>query len=239
MNTLILEVTRKCTCSCEHCLRGTPQRKQMDEHMVRKILKETGNPVTLITGGEPLLNMPAVRAVLSSIETVLITTSGNVPKKNLGEFIDLLHQRPKYSEVYLSISEDVFHPKDRRVWDFKDSLDRLGIPWESSKTNQYNLLAMGRAYDIGHRSLRQSFLYEDDFDWYVTVDGDVYVTCDLSYRAMRRFKKELCVGNILTESIDVIEERYTERFLGKSIVLDEETLSIDTDERSISSTHVA
>lgn len=53
---IIIEVTRECNLYCEHCLRGEPQNKSIQEDHIRSLfdaVKEIN--VLTLTGGEPAL----------------------------------------------------------------------------------------------------------------------------------------------------------------------------------------
>lgn len=65
IDNLILEVTRKCSCACEHCLRGDVMDIDMPESMIPYIFKNVTNINSItFTGGEPSLNINLIRRTL-------------------------------------------------------------------------------------------------------------------------------------------------------------------------------
>ncbi|KKM62622.1 hypothetical protein LCGC14_1519910, partial [marine sediment metagenome] len=63
LNNLILEATRKCNFTCEHCLRGDSQKKDIDIAVIDSLLDNNDiNYISCVTfsGGEPSLNIGAI-----------------------------------------------------------------------------------------------------------------------------------------------------------------------------------
>ena len=226
MNTLILEVTRRCTCTCEHCLRGNAQNKQMDSYFARRILDNVEPASVHLSGGEPLLNIEVLKEVMyhRSVGSVSVITSGNLPKGKTKAFAEIWGNPPRHMELYLSRSKDYYHPKNSRVYDFENELEMWGIDVGTHDVS-HKLLPMGRATEFGDRELQET-LDEEEGSWYVTVDGDVYPVCDLSYAMMRRFKSQLCFGNAVTDSMEVLNENWKRMFEGKKVTLSEHNIRI-------------
>ncbi len=68
ISDLIIEVTRKCNMSCEHCLRGAAQRKTINNHHIYKILRLIDQVSTLtVTGGEPTLAMDSLDRIRNEL----------------------------------------------------------------------------------------------------------------------------------------------------------------------------
>lgn len=64
IDSLVIEVTRKCNMQCEHCLRGPAQRKTIDDQHIYKMLQLVDCVNTLtITGGEPTLAMDSLHQI--------------------------------------------------------------------------------------------------------------------------------------------------------------------------------
>ena len=73
---LVLEVTRRCNMSCEHCLRGDAQNFDMTKEMVDEIFESIDNIGTIIfTGGEPLLNVEIIAYALEVVKKKQISVS--------------------------------------------------------------------------------------------------------------------------------------------------------------------
>lgn len=61
IDSLVIEVTRKCNLKCEHCLRGATQRKTISDQHIYKMMQLIDNVSSLtISGGEPTLAMAAL-----------------------------------------------------------------------------------------------------------------------------------------------------------------------------------
>ena len=66
---LILEVTRRCNMSCAHCLRGDAQALNMPREIIDKVLDSVESiGSVLFTGGEPSLNLEAIRYFFTKAE---------------------------------------------------------------------------------------------------------------------------------------------------------------------------
>ncbi len=64
IDSLVIEVTRKCNMNCEHCLRGEAQNITISDHHIYKILQFIDNVSTLtITGGEPTLAIDSLKQI--------------------------------------------------------------------------------------------------------------------------------------------------------------------------------
>ena len=56
IETLNLEITRRCTLECEHCFRGDSQNSNISEETLKNIFNNVKKIDRLvITGGEPLI----------------------------------------------------------------------------------------------------------------------------------------------------------------------------------------
>jgi len=61
IDSLVIEVTRKCNMRCDHCLRGSAQRRTIKNNYIYKMLNLIDSVSTLnITGGEPTLAMESL-----------------------------------------------------------------------------------------------------------------------------------------------------------------------------------
>lgn len=79
INTLILEVTRRCNMKCAHCLRGAAQAVDMSYETIDATfakLKDQSIRHLLFTGGEPALGHEAIRMVADAIERHDVSVDG-------------------------------------------------------------------------------------------------------------------------------------------------------------------
>lgn len=64
IDTLVLEVTRRCNMCCVHCLRGDAEGMDADPALIPRIFEGVTEVDRLVfTGGEPALNVPYIKAV--------------------------------------------------------------------------------------------------------------------------------------------------------------------------------
>ncbi len=110
LTTMVLEVAQDCNLACTYCYAGGGSygrsacllSPDMARQAVRKLVDDSGDrdTVTLVIfGGEPLLNMPAVRAAVEEAQTlsrergkqvfVSLTTNGTLLNSDIVEFIHI------------------------------------------------------------------------------------------------------------------------------------------------------
>jgi len=99
IDNLIIEVTRKCNFTCDHCLRGEAQNKDIDYKVIDALLDNNNieyiSSITF-TGGEPSLNCNAINYFIDkciknniSIGSFYIATNGGASSGSL-EFLQVL-----------------------------------------------------------------------------------------------------------------------------------------------------
>lgn len=77
LDTLIIEVTRKCNMQCDHCLRGEAQRSNIDHSYITSLLENVSYISSLtFSGGEPSLNVKAIQFTLQELVRL------NIPVNN-------------------------------------------------------------------------------------------------------------------------------------------------------------
>jgi MoaA/NifB/PqqE/SkfB family radical SAM enzyme len=206
----IFEITRKCRCKCEFCLRGNPQNKQMEPFAFRRMIERMDVDNIFITGGEPLLNIPILRELLSfDLGMIGFITSGNIPKNTWNEVCDVLYMlKSNAFEFFMEKSIDKFHPKNNGF--FWEAEDEWGFEFSGrDNLRSKEQIFMGRAQ---YGRDMEEYLFDTDTDdslqLYVNVDGDVYPSCDLSYAFQRKYKKQLCLGNAINDSKEQIIKNY-------------------------------
>jgi len=130
LSTMVLEVAQDCNLNCTYCYAdgGSYGRSarlldpDMARQAVRKLIDESGNKetVTLVLfGGEPLLNMSAVKAAVSEAGTyaaekdkqvfISLTTNGTLLKPDI---IDFIHEHKLAVSISLDGPPDV-HDSNR------------------------------------------------------------------------------------------------------------------------------
>ena len=237
---LVVEVTRRCKLKCEHCLRGPAQNKDMDAYFFRNSIERFTNSELFniscltLTGGEPLLNIPALKECLSlwkNFSMIYIATSGQIDDLHSFDYdndtdyynqtFDLLSNLKKamYGELYIDLSTDVYHKKN--VYDFQELAAIYGFELGNKNNTKYNeAIAMGRAHtnQLGTKDATE-YLFPIDYEedpqtLIININGDVFPGCDYSYKAYERFKKKLCIGNVITDSSETLLNNY-DKLVGK------------------------
>ena len=129
IDNLCIEVTRKCNMRCAHCLRGVAQNINIDTSYIDELLRHCKDGIGSITftGGEPTLNMSAIKRTFETIRLLdiplggfYIVTNARAYKKELIELLDEMYEYCYEKELCgLAISDDEFHAKYRDEFTFK------------------------------------------------------------------------------------------------------------------------
>lgn len=71
-----IEITRRCNMVCAHCLRGDAEALDIDHRHIRNVLRHIRHIQHFnITGGEPSLNVKAIRYILTQLRSFGITVN--------------------------------------------------------------------------------------------------------------------------------------------------------------------
>lgn len=210
---LAIEITRRCNMRCAHCMRGAPERKDVDFHYIDLLLKDIEYISSLlITGGEPTLNAKAIRYIADVLRergislggVSLITNGKSVPDDFISAYASLLSLSTDEECNYLAVSQDVFHeeiPSENRR---KLSIFRAYQPtghhydWKHMR-----IVDLGRAKRLSgylkqeaHKCEEFFYEYDPDLDLIrftdtfitMTVDGDILPTCDYAFRDVKEWR---------------------------------------------------
>lgn len=96
IENLSLEITRKCSCACSHCLRGDSQNIDMPLDLIPKIFNGIkGIDNITFTGGEPSLNLYFMKEMLKyckrhsiDVKSIYVVTNGLQNQKELVKVMD-------------------------------------------------------------------------------------------------------------------------------------------------------
>jgi MoaA/NifB/PqqE/SkfB family radical SAM enzyme len=226
---IMLELTRRCDMQCSHCLRGDAQGVDMTALMVRTILDKLGSNCDKIDfgGGEAILKPSLIKQFTQELHWSGISTEYLEPMwivsngKRLWENEEAYEEPSELAEaliklswhlpITLAISTDKYHPDgaERRYHHAEELFDMhpdIGV-CKHGPSDYSGLVGMGRAKGNGKEV--EIFFDEDDSRLlYVSLNGDIYPSCDLSYKFMDDFKDTaLCFGNVMTNTYDEIMER--------------------------------
>lgn len=202
VDTLAFEITRRCNMCCEHCMRGDAQNKDMTEEIIDATLSGVESICSLVlTGGEPSLNVPAMRYIAKRIDelgipvdNVYLVTNGKVVSNDfLMACLELFMQAEEPDMNGLALSKDMFH--EDIPWENVNKLSLLTAFNSEDKDTDFEkcpILNLGRARDLdgfAKWDFRPELFTMDiigevpsiESTITVTVDGDILCGCDYSY----------------------------------------------------------
>ena len=114
---LIIEITRRCNMHCAHCLRGDAEDQDITFDVIDNALKHFDQINTItFTGGEPSLNIPAIKYALTSckrrnipVNSFFIATNGLENVDELIKICDKWYDYTLFSEYRPDKSQMVDH----------------------------------------------------------------------------------------------------------------------------------
>ena len=212
VHTLALEVTRCCNMDppCEICLRGHAQDMSLSSNDLRTVLKQISHVnEVLFTGGEPTLNLQAIRKFIELAEiyhvefdSFYIVTNGIENQKELALLTLQMYQDAEAKEYCgIALSQDAWH-NDKDQHDLIKGLayykpDKEHKPGDDERW----ILKVGNAADndIGHVNPFAPTEFEIEVYYkengkevdcvyvdliYLSCNGYVYPDANMSYRDM-------------------------------------------------------
>ena len=203
VSQLAIEVTRRCNMACDHCMRGDAQNIDIDLSHIDKIIDmcDSISNVTF-TGGEPTLNLEAIRYTFEKmrhkygyIPGFYIVTNGKANSRELAHLIldvwcDIDEMEQEMSGVAISVDDfhenvDYAHNPLRALACYKP--DKEHDPHD----NNHWVANIGRASEtgVGVRPFTPSTelyitadcdsVYIDDM--LLAANGNVTSSCDYAY----------------------------------------------------------
>ena len=114
VNYMYLEITRRCTLECAHCLRGDRQNIDMSEEIINNALKDVTHIHELdLGGGEPLIVPQIIESIISKIKTygikvdkISFTTNGTILTPRV---VDIIKRLQDIATLNVRLSHDKFH----------------------------------------------------------------------------------------------------------------------------------
>lgn len=225
VNSLVLEVTRRCNMRCAHCLRGNAE----DQNMNPKIIEKLNQDIDLVycttfSGGEPTLNPEIIaeynRVFGKKTYSFFIATNGKVYSQEIMSTLVELHSNCEDSDFCsLAVSRDQF--RDETDTSIIKKYKAFSFFNEQAKNGKIRyIIDSGMAIEngIGNTDPRSvELVAEDNYieDIYINVYGDVCVDCDLSYEDQKKSN----IGNILKEDLKTIIEREIERKIERKVIM--------------------
>lgn len=202
---LMIELTRRCNMSCDHCLRGDAMDVAMDPDLMDALLAQIGHVGQVVfTGGEPSLEIGLMRKFYElaakhgvAVDSFYVATNGAANQPELALFL-----LERYAEACspeacsVSLSADPYHeepagPSILKGLAFYDGQKEHG--WDDPDGW---VMPVGRAYLNGLGFGNSAILdyRSEDFspevlpdgsvavsELYLSANGRVYPECNLSY----------------------------------------------------------
>lgn len=126
LDSLALEVTRRCNMNCSHCLRGDAQNVTLSKEIIDRVFECVSDcDSILLTGGEPLLEIDTIEYIVDKIieigwgtYSIQLTTNGTIKDERIiaifDKFCKSANKRVKEENLPfvwagLRVSLDEFH----------------------------------------------------------------------------------------------------------------------------------
>lgn len=168
VESLVIEVTRRCNMKCEHCLRGEPEDKDLKFHTILPLLNRLDCIENItFSGGEPTLRTKIMWEILHwvkehsmPVNSFYIVTNG---KEIPDDFLLLLHKWYAYAEngqseiSSIALSKDIFHepipPENEKLlrqFSFFSEDKIIDLEKPMYQKHKISLLREGRAKNLSN-----------------------------------------------------------------------------------------
>lgn len=224
ISNLIVEVTRKCNISCDHCLRGEVMNMNLKKEYVDTLLNQIDSIGSLcFTGGEPTLNLPIMEYFLEQckargidIANFYIVSNG---KKITEKFVMFCMRMYSYcvekDQCSVQISNDYYHQVECS-YDIS-LLNGLSFFSKKNEKDNYNYGNDSFLKTEGRREGKKNKPivideeritvneFESEVEVYLNCKGEIINGCDWSY--INQKKHKLCdVGKLSEYYQELINE---------------------------------
>lgn len=214
-DNLIIEVTRRCNMHCEHCMRGDTECTDLNLDKFAAFIPNVDSIGSIVfTGGEPTLNIEAIKFVLHMIKALnipvyscyIVTNGKEITSDFLNVMIDWYVYciecggEPELCGV--ALSQDEFHEEidpeniaKLRALSFYRPDDKKTRNWKRAE-----LIDLGRARNIVSNPKRDPMRYAPTVDIIndtitvtdgqitFTVNGELLFDCDYEYESTDEIK---------------------------------------------------
>jgi len=237
---LMIEVTRRCNIVCDHCLRGELQNLDVKNEDITTLLSNFSDIGQIVlTGGEPSLNLSAIKHFISEIKrqdislgSFYMATNAKIVKP---EFLTVLMELYSICEdkemCQVDVSNDYYHSL-QEAGDINNSGRQMlevfrftGKKYEEESYNYRNQFG-GSAINEGYyaenfgdgRELTPDAIEVEGNkvdscgggQFYMNAQGEIVSCCDLSYTSQKN-KVEFQVCNVNSPDYLKEIEAYNER----------------------------
>ena len=228
IKNLSIEITRRCNMSCAHCMRGDAEHVDIPLKHISTLLRHVRHIQHFnITGGEPSLNVRAIRHILNRVRAYGITvnnfyivTNGSAASRS-SEFIEACaalygYQEEKeqgaYSGHMLEMSDDRFHDAREHAATIA-ALSPYPFFGVRGQAEHVALFREGRSTEGIPNPIHEIYLTEANCDYgdlYLNAEGMILSNGDLSY--VRQREHALCpCGKLMQYLRMTLEKRQKER----------------------------
>ena len=226
IKNLCIEVTRRCNMSCAHCMRGDAEYVDIPLKHISTLLRHVKYIHHFnITGGEPSLNVRAIRHILSRVRAYGITvndfyivTNGSATSRS-AEFIKACAALYEYQEEkeqdsghMLEMSDDRFHDAAERAATLA-ALSPYPFFGVRGQAESIFLFREGRSKEGFPNPVHKIYLTEENYvygDLCLNAEGMILSNGDLSYARQREYALCTC-GKLMQYLRKTQEERRKER----------------------------
>ena len=218
IDSLIVEVTRRCNMRCEHCLRGEPQNKSMKIKYVDSLFSKINTIGSItFTGGEPSLVPHIIRNIIRSansygvdIGNFYIATNAKKITKSFLETITYVYNCCSDNEIsHIVYSNDRYHESQtyKQIYKLEEWAEyEMGnsdlVSPRISKKYAFEPLIIreGRASWGEKENKREKFrfeYYDDNINImdepiYLNCNGYIIAGCDWSYESQNKKEHKIC-----------------------------------------------
>lgn len=226
LDDLVVEITRRCNASCDHCLRGDAQNIDISNDTMDNLLEDVKEIRSItFSGGEPSLAVDRIEYFTKILKEKNITlgdfyviTNGKTPSIDLVKALIDLYAYAEDNEISaLVISGDQYHQEVIESTDeargLYEALSFFNKEERKGPIRGVALIDEGRAAGMGGRDaliepiiLDESNPDEPHFEGniYINALGDIEPSCDLSFESQEKEK----LGNVNEEKLQTILKRW-------------------------------
>lgn len=219
IDSLIIEVTRRCNMECGHCLRGDAQNMDIQLKHVKSIAQKLSHVGTItFTGGEPSLASGKILEILEifkkndvSVGNFYIATNGKAVGDDFFLACAYWYAFCDDNEITsVSLSNDMHH-EDLKASPILSAFTFFHKrDWKGD-----NVIAEGHAEDWGERPRPDPDQYEVETEWhpegeiregdvYLNCKGNIVAGCDFSYATQDDPKYIVC--HVTKFSLNAVKE---------------------------------
>jgi organic radical activating enzyme len=209
IDNLVIETTRRCNMTCDHCLRGEQQKIDLPIRYLEQILKNIDviNSVTF-SGGEPSLVPNIIEEFINLITKYQITVNdfyiATNGKKITPEFVISLCKLycicDSPEDCLVQISSDYYHQVEHTATkgllsalNFVFFRDRNRDPGEMTFINEGYYKEY---FNNGRENNKEKYIIDNNFitegNIYLNCKGNIIAGCDWSYESQDKEENIIC-----------------------------------------------